>query len=228
MRFVRLLIAVVLLPLAAVMAYEFFKVVLGVGSTASIKTAPFWAGLLVYFVFQAVFFRPLKTYVFGHELTHALFALLSGAGMTKFKDSSSGGSVELTKSNVWITLAPYFVPIYTAILVVAYWLAGVFYPVNGLYPYFMFGVGFTLSFHLCLTQFALKQGQSDLEKFGVFFSSVFILIINCVFLVVLLKVLFPESVNLNLYFKNIVYETAGAWKILYIKGRELCYFLKTK
>jgi hypothetical protein len=226
MRFVRLLIAIMLVPLAGVLVFEFFKLVLDMGSHASLKTAPFWAGFIGYFIFQAVFFRPMRTYVFGHELTHAFFAILSGAKVKKFRVGASGGSVELTKSNVWITLAPYFVPIYATLLTVAYWLAGVFYPMQEFYPYFMFGVGFTLSFHFSLTHYALKQGQSDLEKFGVFFSGVFILIINCVFLAVLLRVLFPENVSLDQYFRNSVSETALVWKTAYFKGKQLCYFLQ--
>ena len=42
----------------------------------------FLAGAGGYFALQWIFFRPIRTYVFGHELSHALAAWLSGACST--------------------------------------------------------------------------------------------------------------------------------------------------
>jgi hypothetical protein len=197
MKYFRFFLAVILLPVAAAVAWSFFYLLVYLGRSVSTVVLPFWLGLASYFIFQVIFFRPLRTYVFGHELTHALVGLLSGARLKSFKVSSSGGSVVLTKTNVWIALAPYFIPIYTIVLIVLYSAGSRFWPFEPYRPYYLFAVGFTLSFHFGLTYFALAQGQSDLKQFGVFFSSILILIINCLLLTGVLKLLFPEHVSVS-------------------------------
>lgn len=199
MKYFRLFLGVLLLPLAAAMAWQFFDLSIGLGAAASANVLPFWLGLAGYFVFQAAFFRPIKTYVFGHELTHAVVGVLSGAKLKSFKVRENGGSVVLTKTSVWIALAPYFVPLYTLALVASYAVASQFRPLEGLHSYYLFLAGFSLAFHLSLTHYALLQGQSDLKQFGVFFSSVVILIINCVTLTVVLKLLFRDGVSIEHY-----------------------------
>ena len=56
-------------------------------------------------------------YVFGHELTHALWTWLFGGQVKKMKVSSSGGHVIISKTNFLIALAPYFFPLYAVIVV---------------------------------------------------------------------------------------------------------------
>ena len=55
----------------------------------------------------------MRTYVFGHELTHALASLAMGGDVLSFKVSKRGGSVSMTKTNFFVALAPYCIPIYT-------------------------------------------------------------------------------------------------------------------
>ena len=62
--------------------------------------------------------KPMWVYVFGHELTHALWTWLMGGRVKQFKATSKGGHVIVTKTNFLIALAPYFFPVY-AVLVVA-------------------------------------------------------------------------------------------------------------
>ena len=112
MKFFRTIIAVLLLPLLVVCVYNFIKTVFIFAGTTNLSMVPFWLGIIIYFIFQAVFYKPMRTYVFGHELTHALTGLLSGARIKKFKVSKNSGSVSLTKDNIFITLSPYFIPIY--------------------------------------------------------------------------------------------------------------------
>ena len=51
-------------------------------------------------------------YVVGHELTHVVWSWLFGGKVKKFRASSSGGEVVVTKSNFLVALAPYFFPLY--------------------------------------------------------------------------------------------------------------------
>ncbi|MCB4791162.1 MAG: hypothetical protein LHV68_04670 [Elusimicrobia bacterium] len=221
MKFARILIALLLIPLALALAVELFNLVLNLGKNATVNSITFWAGLASYFIFQTALFKPIKTYVFGHELTHALVGLLSGAKVKGFNVGANGGSVKLTKTNVWITLSPYFIPIYTVLLIFIYWLAGYFWAVNKYYSYFLFLAGFTLAFHLSLTWYAILQGQTDFKVFGVFFSSIFILIINCILLSGLLKLLFPEMVSIKTYYYLSYNKTAVFWNYIYVEGIKL-------
>src|ERR1700752_2495261 len=67
--------------------------------------------------------KPMLLYVFGHELTHAIWTRLLGGRVKKFKVPSRGGHVVVRRSNFVVALAPYFFPLY-AILVVVVFLAG--------------------------------------------------------------------------------------------------------
>lgn len=222
MSFLRILLAVVLSPLAGVMIYRMLALFFTLGRNMTAGTLPFWAGIVTYGIFQAVFSYPVRTYVFGHELTHALAGLLSGARIKKFKVGAAGGSVSLTKVNLWIALSPYFIPVYTALALVAYWVGGKFWPLSNYHGVFLFVVGFTLAFHVCLTYYALKQGQSDLEEFGVFFSLVVIALVNCLFLVVLLKLLFPGQVNVHGYLIMSMRQALDLWSLAY-RVASRCY-----
>jgi hypothetical protein len=151
----------------------------------------FVCGLAAYLVFQAVFFKPMRTYIFGHELTHAMASILSGGKVKSFKVGKNSGNVTLTKTNTFITLAPYFVPIYSLFLIIVYWAAKRALGANLPYGYFLFLFGATLAFHLSLTFFAIKHGQSDLRRYGVIYSLIIIFILNCVVLNLILAPFFP-------------------------------------
>ena len=70
----------------------------------------FFAGGLSYLAIHILFKKPVFAYVIGHELTHALFALLFGGSVKAFHASDRGGRVTITKSNFIITLAPISFP----------------------------------------------------------------------------------------------------------------------
>ena len=83
----------------------------------------FSGGLAFYAAIQVFFWRPLFMYVMGHELTHALAAVLQGGQADDLRVSSKGGMVKVNKSNFIVNLAPYFFPIYTALLLLVFWVA---------------------------------------------------------------------------------------------------------
>jgi hypothetical protein len=61
--------------------------------------------------------KPMWIYVFGHELTHALWTWLFGGQVKKMKVTSKGGHVVISKTNFVIALAPYFFPLYVVLVV---------------------------------------------------------------------------------------------------------------
>jgi hypothetical protein len=190
--------AIALLPVLS-------AVVLGAGGIvrhAAGDPVPFWpalTGAAAYGAFQWLFQKPMTLYVFGHELSHALAAWLSGYRVKSFSASSRGGEVVLTGTNVWIALAPYCVPIYTLAVMLAFSIAkhaaGVTPP-----PFvWSFAIGATFAFHLALTVYALYQRQPDLRYAGTFLSMVLILLANAVVFVLVMKALFPIGISLRFF-----------------------------
>ena len=122
--------------------------------------------------------KPMWIYVFGHEFTHALWTWLLGGRVKKFKVSSTGGHVVVTKHNFVIALAPYFFPSY-AIAVVLIFLAG-----NAVWDWRPYAVWFHLllgaayAFHVTLTWHILQSHQTDISDQGYIFSAVIIFLGN--------------------------------------------------
>jgi hypothetical protein len=130
--------------------------------------------VLIYFILP----RPLRTYVLGHELTHALWALMMGARVGKMKIGKNGGHVELSKTNFIITLSPYFFPFYTFLAIAAYSLAGRFTEVAPFRLWWLGLVGLTWAFHVTFTMHMLSQQQPDIQEHGRLFSYAVIYIMN--------------------------------------------------
>jgi hypothetical protein len=154
--------------------------------------------------------------VLGHELTHALWGLAFGAKVSNLKVRSTGGSVTLTKSNVWITLAPYFFPFWTMIVVLlALAVRGIIYLANPETPFpvpwlWMFAVGFTWCFHACFTIRSLMQTQSDVQEYGRVFS--WTLILACNTAGILLWIVCTTDVPASAVFNCLCSRTAAAYQ----------------
>jgi len=205
MALLRKLFAVLLLPFAVVAIWVLLKIIIELGISNSSALSPFAAGLILYLLLQKLLSKPLRTYVFGHELTHAIAGILSGAKVKSFNVSSSGGCVVMDKRTPFIALAPYFVPIYTLIFAAIYLLVGLFIDTQNYYWFYAFGCGFTLAFHYALTYFALAKGQSDLKQYGKFFSITIIVFALCIATLMVLKAVFPYQIYIgNFISQNIV------------------------
>ncbi len=208
--FLHALTGAFLLPLLGAVWLAAWDILRGF-SSRPVALAPVLIGAAAYALFQAAFRKPLALYVFGHELTHAAAALLSGYRVKSFSASARGGEVVLSGTNVWVALAPYGVPLYTFLALAALEAARRFhlFPV----PPFCFGfaAGFTFAFHAALTVYALRQNQPDLKYVGPFLSLVLILISNGVVLVLLLKALFPASVSLRSFAASSAAYTLLIW-----------------
>ncbi len=122
--------------------------------------------------------HPVRTYIFGHELTHAIWGMVFGARFSNLKVGASGGSVRLTKTNTLVTLAPYFFPFYTMLLALVWFVLGRFADLSPFLPLFLFLVGVTWSFHITFTLNSLLIRQPDIAACGRFFSYVLIYLLN--------------------------------------------------
>jgi hypothetical protein len=211
-----------LLPFALSTLYHLPRTGLGLISEVNLLILLF-AGAVLYFLFEVLFSRPMRTYVFGHELTHALASMAMGGNVLSFNVSQRGGSVSLSKSNFFVALAPYCIPIYTLIVFLIYFVLTFFYPADKMQTVFLILAGFSLAFHGSLTLYAIQQEQPDIQKTGTFFSLVFILLLNSWVLVLLSKVLFWNSISLKGFFLETMKTQVLIWKWI---GKETLTFFR--
>ena len=101
-----------------------------------------------------------------------------GARVSRLSVSKQKGSVTLSKTNVLITLAPYFFPLYTVLVIVGYYALGIFYDVSRYHLLWLGLVGFTWGFHFTFTMGSLMQHQSDIQLYGRLFSYTIIYTLN--------------------------------------------------
>jgi len=172
------------LALAPVVAGEVWTLVdLAHAALASEEWTRTWfvslaAGVVTWLVVFLFLPRTMWLYVLGHEFTHALAAMLAGGKIMSFQVTDKGGHVITDRVNWWITLSPYFVPIY-ALIWSALWLSVDFWhPLAAYQPIFYFGLGLLWCFHLTFTTSMLHLRQSDLTSQGIIFSFVVIALIN--------------------------------------------------
>ena len=187
--FLRMLLGGALLPMCWGVVRAFYDSVLAAAGDSGGVTAESIAlvgGMVAFVLCWMAVPHPVKTYVLGHELTHALWGLVFGAVPSKLRVSAAGGSVNLTKSNMLITLAPYFFPFYTFLVIVVALITSAFIRPLPWLPLWMFTVGFTWAFHALFTLETLAQRQPDVKLYGRIFSWVFIFLANVVLVLVFL------------------------------------------
>src|SRR5450432_1390693 len=129
-KWVKFIVALFLLPICAVLSQTFFT------SFARATVAErLWAGDEFWFfslgavLWLIAFFglpRPIVLYVFGHELTHALWVWLMGGRVSRFRVGRDGGHILTDKNNFLIALAPYFFPLYSILVLALYGVGSLF------------------------------------------------------------------------------------------------------
>ncbi|HCC46954.1 MAG TPA: hypothetical protein DEQ38_02370 [Elusimicrobia bacterium] len=188
-------------------------------------TFPLLGGALLCLLFHWLG-RGRRLYVAAHELTHALAAVFTGVRVRKISVSRNSGYVLTDSSNAFISLAPYFLPLYTLAVSAAYWTAGRFWPVAHLRPWFLAAAGFTLAFHLLHTADILSGPvQSDLKKAGgPLFSIPLLLLLNCLGLAAALRLLFPGLLSFRAWSARVLETQAAAYRGL---GEAALYLYNT-
>ena len=227
MRPLRLALAIALLPLCASVTWTVFRLLEAGRITSAGMLSPgvvamtlgFLLWVLVYFTMP----RPVRTYVLAHELSHAIWAMLSGARVSNLRVSGRGGSVRVSHSNIWITLAPYFFPFYTVLVIMLYGCLALFWD-PGPYELFWLGmVGLTWSFHVTFTVSTLMTKQSDIQQYGYLFSYCLIYLLNvlgvCVWIVAVSEARLGDLTE----------HLSSTTQALYTEGyREIGHFFRSK
>jgi hypothetical protein len=176
-KWIKFIIAVLLLPVCAGAAMALWRVLHASGS-ADTTWIPFLAGAACWIVIFLLLPKPMWIYVFGHELTHALWTWLFGGRVKKMKVSSKGGHVVISKTNFVIALAPYFFPLYAALIVALFTLGHWIWDWHSYLVWFHLAIGAAYAFHVTLTWHVLQTRQSDITSQGYLFSAAIIFLGN--------------------------------------------------
>ena len=210
--FLRMLIGIALLPACWGATRTFFGAVAGAagaGEWASVEVLSLLGGIVAFALAWMALSHPVRAYVLGHELTHALWGLAFGARPSDLRVAASGGSVRLTKSNMLITLAPYFFPFYTFVVIVCALITSAFLRPLPFLPLWMFLIGFTWAFHVLFTLETLGQRQPDVRLYGRIFSWTFIYLVNLAIVLIWLAATTPLTfVDLGL---GLLHDVAAAY-----------------
>ncbi len=195
-KWVKLVIGLLLLPLC-VGALGALGMVLRASGKADTIWVPALAGGACWLVVFLLLPKPMWIYVVGHEFTHALWTWAMGGSVKKFKASSKGGHVVITKTNFLIALAPYFFPLYAVIAVLVFAGGNLVWGWTRYLPWFHLFLGAAYAFHVTLTIYALKESQTDITSQGYLFSAAVIFLGNAIVLLVGIPMVTGQVTVLN-------------------------------
>lgn len=197
-RAIRLVIGLcLLLPLSVVMVYalllQLHHAAPVVGELAFWQSESVWFSVLGALVFISVkYFRLIDpmlmfAYVLGHELTHAIAAVLCFGKVQALSVDLDGGYVDTDTDNLFVALAPYFIPLWMLLWLGVFFVANWVYPFGSYLPWFYAGFGFWWCFHVYWTLWVIPREQPDLLENGVVLSFMIIMLTNVVSLVLMLR-----------------------------------------
>ncbi len=185
MKWLKLMVAVLLMPACVALTMSTWTLahrLVFPAETTSALHSPLLAFGLGYGLWLIVFTflpKPMRTYVLGHELTHAFWALLMGARVSGLKVKKTGGQVRTSKTNWFITLAPYFFPFYAMLFIIAFFIAHAVWDLSAYMNWLFFLIGLGWSFHVTFTMMMLLSArQPDVQSQGIFFSTAAIYLMN--------------------------------------------------
>ena len=182
-KWVKFIFGILLLPICLGTAKALW-LVLANTSAADRIWVPMLAGAACWLVIFSLLPKPMWVYVVGHEMTHAVWTWIFGGQVKKFKASSEGGHVVVTKNNFLIALAPYFFPFYAVGVVLVFAICNFIWNWRPYLVWFHLALGAAYAFHLTLTWHILKTRQTDITQQGYLFSATIIFIGNAAVLIV--------------------------------------------
>ena len=181
-RFFLFLVGLLLLPLLYALARALLDVLpalfIDKSPWIALEAIALAAGFFAWIVLSLFLPPSIRVYVFGHEMTHAIWGLLTGSKIGRMRVGDNGGFVELSNPGLFTTLAPYFVPFYLVVLLLLRLLCGLFLDMAPYSLWWLFAMGLAYGFHILYTVKSLAQKQPDIRVYGRFASYVIILLAN--------------------------------------------------
>lgn len=222
----KLLLALLLAPTVLLVTIEAAKAFINVIKDFQV-TVGLLAGAALYCVIHFGGYKFERMYVWAHEFTHAIAAVLCGFRVHSITVKKDSGNVKMDRCNCLVVLAPYFVPLYALCVGLIYMGMDIFTDATPYRAAFVFAIGFFMAFHFVQTfQTLWETDQPDLQVAGGrIFSLVFILLCNAIIFVLVLKCLFPQTVVLKQMMYQVTDGTLRIWKI--IAGHLVTWFKTT-
>ncbi len=182
MKLIKFIIGIVLIPSCVAATEALFRTLKQLepssASAVPFSVWGFFIGFALWVLLYLCMPRPTRTYVFGHELSHLLWAWMLGIPAGRLRISSKGGSVSVARNHFLVTLAPYFFPIYTILVILVRFSVNIFMDTTPYEPFWLGAIGLTWAFHLTFTFSMLKNHQPDIQQEGTLFSYVIIYLFN--------------------------------------------------
>jgi hypothetical protein len=196
-RGLKLLLALLLLPATGGMTLALMGIgkalLLGGSGLDTPMPLAFGTGYGLWLLVFCLLPKPMRTYVLGHELTHAVWALLMGARVSGLKVGKAGGEVRTSKTNWLIVLAPYFFPFYAMLFIGLFFAGHAIWNWSAHFWVLFFLVGLGWSFHITFTLMVLlTTAQPDVKSQGVLFSAVTIYLMNLLIILITTAALSPQ------------------------------------
>lgn len=208
-KWAKLIVGVLLLPVCLGGAQALFRVLAQTGDAVTFWVAAV-GGAACWLVIFLMLPKPMWVYVFGHELTHALWTWLFGGRVKRFKVTSKGGHVVISKTNFLITLAPYFFPLYVTLVILIFLLGDLVWNWTPYRVWFHFFIGAAYAFHVTLTWHILQTRQTDITSQGHLFSGAVIFLGNLAVLLAGVPLL-AERPDVPTAFAWWLHETGAVW-----------------
>ncbi len=214
-KLLKFLLAIILFPITLLVIVEDGRILLGVVEHLSAAIS-FLLGAVVYASIHYRYYNFSRMYVFMHEMTHAVAAILCGIRIQDISIGKESGYVKMQRTNTFVVLAPYFVPGYVILIAMLYLLLSFFIDLTPYRQIVLFFVGFFMAFHFIQTFHTLWEAdQPDLKLAGgKVFSFVSIVLANMLVLAVVLKILFPQAVDLYGAIQEVAHQTGTGARII--------------
>ncbi|HLD70197.1 MAG TPA: hypothetical protein VJA17_05470 [Candidatus Omnitrophota bacterium] len=181
----KLISALVLIPLTAVLTIGFTK---SLSELTHSHGHFFWLGVLIYVIVHVFVYEPRGVYQFGQKLSSSILGFYPPLG----------------------DMGARALPIYTILSLMAFCFVHLFFKKSGYEIYFIFLTGFTLALHLVLTAQELREeNKSPLRpNYFLFIQLIYI------FVVLLTSILFTFIVP-QYSFATFFYSVLGSIKDIY-------------
>ncbi|MFA5090874.1 MAG: hypothetical protein WC510_07655 [Candidatus Omnitrophota bacterium] len=164
---VKLILGLCLLPFVFSVSTSFIN---EFGLAEQVFQDYFWSGVLAFIILYLFVYEPAIVYNKGQRILEAVFSF--------FKPL--------------VRVAPYLLPIYTIIIFIGYLFFSSALKSNEQLGCILFLLSFTLAFHIVFSAKSIRSKQSDFLKANYIFGFSFIYIIDIVFLVFFLNIIFAK------------------------------------